>query len=513
MALPDQNVVAENAIAKLQNAATERLGALPQINPADPLGKRKDQYPEYLEMLKGIHDKLEQRYATPNWFDIAAGFAKPQLGGFIASLGSANEAMAKNVEQQRAQQMPLAALKLEMYKNQQLQNQAVDANEIFERDMDLYGYVTEKGVGDIKRLVGNEHYIAQGAEANREGRYKEIESQRGIAETQLGLEQAIAKNPYLVVKTKLFNTGAQTPEEAEKLNTLLNNAIPPGFDRASWESMGTQAKQDLVARYTDDQLKLNMTEGAASLHDAKGAVDRLKTLRTVRELATDPEMAPVFSVLNNADAFSLFKRITDTAGGNLGAVMEGLKNAIRSQYSNENDPDGVKRQKADLLFKSIAQMAIQNRNSALNPTDAYQGLVDQATPGLDNSQKGFVSIVDQMGLREQLLVDEHNLRVKNRIPAMEILDERKHPDLRTLRRQYKEEASELAKTDAYTRQPSWLDSITVKIPSGASRQPETPQAKPSTSGSSSGSSRSRPTERVIGGKTYVLENNSWVLKE
>jgi len=513
MALPDQNVVAENAISKLQNAATERLGALPQINPADPLGRRPNQYGEYQNQLKEIHDKLEQRYANPNWFDIAAGFAKPQLGGFIASLGSANEAMAKNIEQQRAQQMPLAALKLEMYKNQQLQNQAIDANEIYERDMDLYGYVTEGAVGDIKRLVGSEHPIAQGADANREGRYKEIESQRGVAATQLELEQAIAKNPYLVVKTKLFKAGAQTPEEVEKLNGQLNNAIPPGTDPTVWASMGVQEKQDQIAKYADDQLKLQMSEGAASLHDAKGAVDRLKTLRTVRELATDPDMAPVFSVLNNADAFSLFKKITDTAGGNLGAVMEGLKNAIRSQYSNENDPSGVKRQKADLLFKTIAQMAIQNRNNALNPTDAYQTLVDQATPGLDNSQKGFISIVDQMGLREQLLVDEHNLRVKNRIPAMEILDERKYPSLRELRKQYKDEARELAKTDAYTRDPSWLDGITVKIPSGASRQPETPQAKPSTSGSSSGSSRSRPTERVIDGKTYVLVNNSWVLKE
>jgi hypothetical protein len=220
------------------------------------------------------------------------------------------------------------------------------------------------------------------------------------------------------------------------------------------------------------------------LHDAKGAVDRLKTLRTVRELATDPDLAPVFSVLNNADAVSLFKRITDQAGGNLGAVMEGLKNAIRAQYSNENDPTGVKRQKADLLFKSIAQMAIQNRNSALNPTDAYQSLVDQATPGLDNSQKGFVSIVDQIGLREQQLIDEHNLRVNSDIPAKQIFDERKNPSLRDLRKRYKEEASELAKTDAYTRTPSWVDNVQVKIPPASlskevSPNPETTRAAPS----------------------------------
>ena len=493
MALPDQNVVAENAIAKLQNAATERLGALPQINPMDPLGKRPNQYAEYENTLKDIHDKLEQRYTSPNWFDIAAGFAKPQLGGFIASLGSANEAMAKNVEQQRAQQMPLAALKVEMYKNQQLQNQAVDAKEIYENAMEKNKFVPEKEFGYIVGLVGKDHPIAQGAEANREGRYKEKASERGDVSTQLSIEEAIAKNPYLVVNTNLFKAGAQTPEEVQKLNALLENARPPGYDKISWASMGTQQKQDEIARYADAQMKLNLTEETASLQDAKGAVDRLKTLRTVRELATDPEMAPVFSVLNNADAFSLFKRITDSAGGNVGAVMEGLKNAIRSQYSNENDPSGVKRQKADLLFKSIAQMAIQNRNSALNPTDAYQTLVDQATPGLDNSQKGFVSIVDQMGLREQQLVDEHNLRVTSDIPAKQIFDPKRNPSLRDLREQYKKEAIELAKTDAYTRTPSWVDSVQVKIPSTSLPDAVTPSNPETTRAASPANPKTKET--------------------
>jgi hypothetical protein len=484
MALPDQNVVAENAIAKLQNAATERLGALPQINPADPLGKRPNQYADYEKTLKDIHDKLEQRYEKPNWFDIAAGFAKPQLGGFIASLGSANEAMAKNIEQQRAQQMPLAALKLEMYKNQQLQNQAVDAKTIYENAMKDYGYVPEKEFGDITSLVGKEHPIAQGAYENREGRYKEIESQSRTATTQLEVGNAIAKNPYLVVNTPLFKGGAQTPEEAKKLSILLENARPPGYDKTSWASMGIQQKQDEVARYADAQMKLNMTEEAASLHDAKGAVDRLKTLLTVRELAADPDMSPVFSVLNNADAFSLLKKITDTAGGNVGAVMEGLKNAIRAQYKNEDDPTGVKRQKADLLLKTIAQITVQNRNSALNPGVALQGLVEQATPGIDNSQKGFISIIDQMGLKEQQLIDEHNLRIKSDIPAKQIFDERNNPSLAELRRQYKKEAIELAKTDAYTRTPSWVSNVQVKIPPASLSQevspnPETTRAAPS----------------------------------
>lgn len=41
---------------------------------------------------------LEQRFAQPNWFNVAAGFAKPQLGGFLASIGSASQALGEQQE-------------------------------------------------------------------------------------------------------------------------------------------------------------------------------------------------------------------------------------------------------------------------------------------------------------------------------------------------------------------------------------------------------------------------------
>jgi len=50
---------------------------------------------------------LEDRYAQPNWFKVAAGFAKPQLGGFVASLGSASNALGDWQEQQRANEIPI----------------------------------------------------------------------------------------------------------------------------------------------------------------------------------------------------------------------------------------------------------------------------------------------------------------------------------------------------------------------------------------------------------------------
>jgi len=82
---------------------------------------------EYQKALADSLAALEQRYAQPNWFKIAAGFAKPQLGGFMASLGSAAEAEGERIDQQRASQLPIAQLRaqLAMSKIGMGQNKAV----------------------------------------------------------------------------------------------------------------------------------------------------------------------------------------------------------------------------------------------------------------------------------------------------------------------------------------------------------------------------------------------------
>jgi hypothetical protein len=57
---------------------------------------------------------LEQRYANPNWFNIAAALFKPQLGGFAASLGSASQELGNWQEQQRANELPIYAARAQV---------------------------------------------------------------------------------------------------------------------------------------------------------------------------------------------------------------------------------------------------------------------------------------------------------------------------------------------------------------------------------------------------------------
>lgn len=68
----------------------------------------------YQDALQASVTALEQRYANPNWFNVAAGFFKPQLGGFAASLGSASQALGENLEKQRESALPLAQMRAQL---------------------------------------------------------------------------------------------------------------------------------------------------------------------------------------------------------------------------------------------------------------------------------------------------------------------------------------------------------------------------------------------------------------
>jgi len=81
--------------------------------------------PTYEKAGEDILRALENRYSQPNWFKVAAGFLKPQLGGFAASLGSASEALAENIEQQRAMALPIAEVRAKLAQGQAIMAQNV----------------------------------------------------------------------------------------------------------------------------------------------------------------------------------------------------------------------------------------------------------------------------------------------------------------------------------------------------------------------------------------------------
>ena len=138
---------------------------------------------------------LEQRYANPNWFNVAAGFLKPQLGGFAASLGSASQAMGETVEKERESQLPIAKMRAELAASRIGMSKEQAAAKAFSEWKASNKPMDEATYSQIVGLSPNSS-VAKAAEAaykgEREGQTLEV-SQQQLAATKYSQAIEIAK--------------------------------------------------------------------------------------------------------------------------------------------------------------------------------------------------------------------------------------------------------------------------------------------------------------------------------
>lgn len=121
-----------------------------KINPA---GAQQADLEEYQKSLDAQIKSLEDRYAQPNYFKVAAGFLKPQLGGFFASVGSASEALAENVEQQRAAALPIAQMRSQLAQSKILTGQNKTVADMVAEYQASGKPLTPEFVAQVKRIA------------------------------------------------------------------------------------------------------------------------------------------------------------------------------------------------------------------------------------------------------------------------------------------------------------------------------------------------------------------------
>ena len=215
-----------------------------------------------------------------------------------------------------------------------------------------------------------------------------------------------------------------------------------------------------------------MEEGQKSATQANEANKMLDLLATTRKLAVDPELAELFSLGRNGDLFSQARAFLDKNQGNASNAAEGMANAAFDKLKNKNE---ATRAKVDKLVKDIYAIDALRRGSMQNPTDAATFLFSQSSPSLQNSQQGFVGILDQLGLNSYRDIEMHSLRRKMKIPNDELLDT---ATMRKFRNETRKLAEELASNVTLDSTPSFYYS---DIPKSAPAAP--PPAKPSASSS------------------------------
>jgi hypothetical protein len=509
-------------------------GSLSGINPAE---LEPDALQKYQKTIEEQIAALEQRYAEPNWFKVAAGFAKPQLGGFLASLGSAAEAMGETVEQQREQMLPIAQMKVAVEQANLLLGSKKKQDQLFQEWRASGKPMDEATYTRIASLdpQGTETPVSKAAK-----QYWEQARQRVGAATEA--EAAASKYPKLDEAFSAYISAAADPKAdpsvVEQRNktvlTQLNAAKPPQTDQAQWDGMSRLQKMEEVERYARAQREAGMGAEATFQQQASQAPSRLSLLGSIRDLALgvglkdvtkkvdgkdvtvngQQQMAALLNYFGGNNPFEVLARAA--ADGKLGEKLADI-----DKYARQNAMSPAARDHFQKLSKLLAENQVSLRNSTLNPTDASSMLQQAGSPNIGNSQTALASLVDLMGHSEQNAIERYKYVLDNRIPYRQLGVD---PGYLQKQAKYADEHRQIATSNPLIKTPSWYNparsvagegQTTVAPAGGTTAAPATPASPAAPAGAApSRPAAARTNERVIGGKTYVRQaDGSWKIKE
>jgi hypothetical protein len=174
---------------------------------------------------RGIEQRvqeLRERYDQPNWFKIAAGFAKPQLGGFTASLGSAAEAAGEGFEQRRALEVPLFKMRTDLATNQALIKRNKDVNEAIAR------WKADPKNQGLPLPAEFATYLAQAPEASGvtslQAQVKQSQEQRALSQKEQSQQIQILEAKQKSLEN-LRRNGEMSYEEFNRQNREIMNQL------------------------------------------------------------------------------------------------------------------------------------------------------------------------------------------------------------------------------------------------------------------------------------------------
>lgn len=514
-------------------------GDLSKINPAEV---PKEDIEKYRSTLDEQIKALQQRYEQPNWFKVAAGFAKPQLGGFLASLGSAAEAMGENVEQQRAQQLPISQMKVQIEQANMLLNQKQRQNEIYQdwlkKNMQPDGSVAPMDAATYSRIasLGTDTDVAKAALRYYEGARAGLD----IAATAAA---ASGKDPMLQLdsffKFQALNPNAdqkQLEAQQNQFNQSLNAAKPPQIDQAQWDAMSRYEKMEASAAYARAQREAGMGAEATMQQQASQAPDSLKALASIRNLAMGVGLEPIQKMVDGkpvtVSGQQQMATLLNYFGGNnpfevlARAVADGHFNERLKDldtYARQNNMSEAARDQFQVLGKQLADYQIKKRNATVNPTDAAALLQQAGSPNIGNSQVALVKLVDLIGHSEQNAIEKYKYVLENKIPFRFLgID----PGYLKKQQLSAEQYSRIATSNPSIELPSWYNparsgGVSAPEPVAPAATAAAPTAAPAAPAAPAAAQQSKPAaasarsnERVIGGKTWVRQaDGSWKPKE
>lgn len=363
-------------------------------------GQKPEDVKGYQKALEDNIAALEARYAQPNWFKVAAGFAKPQLGGFVASLGSAAEALGENVDQQRAVALPIAQMRAQLAQSNMLISNKQKASEIIAKAQSENRQLTPKEMTEVSNLDSER---GQRIIQEQEARAKTVANNRAITEQNykaMGKPMPVL-NEMGLPETGEFPTGAggnkdrTLPSAGGTTGGGATGAPKEGGDTAPKPAAGEEPKagERVVLKTPGSEFtSLNPSEfvktGNERLYktlDDEGAnhikemtnlasdANHAKTMRPIKDVlkySDDPRFNNVMGVLSGGGYLSGLAALVENglhvnaAGFNASLAIPLSKIALAIKDEREQAF-------AQNVYRALAQMELNNQRSiGLNPSSA-----------------------------------------------------------------------------------------------------------------------------------------------
>jgi len=449
----------------------------------NPTGASQEDLSEYQKSLDAQIKALEQRYANPNWFKVAAGFLKPQLGGFAASLGSASQALGENVELQRAAELPIAQMRSQLAQSKILTGQ----NKLQSDEFEAYRASGKPMTPQIAERLISLNPDSQVSKAVKEA----LASAQQIAstaqtklQTEVSAVKAAGEDPRMAALADVYSTTV-TPEKRKAAEAIVFQSRPAQVDPERWAAMAPYDRAIMVGEAAKKDLEKGLATEDILRQQADKAPERLGLLRSIRDLSLGVGLADskspdgkvvtgqeqIGALLNKFggnNPMEVFARAA--ADGKLGDTLSGI-----DQYARQIGMSEAAKDKFQVLVKLLAENQVSLRNSSLNPTDAFGQLQQTASPNIGNSQRALVTLVDLMGHAEKNAQERYNYAKENKLPYGQLERDVGYNNLRT---RYAEEHAKIATGTPDMAPPTWYKPSAGNV----SKKPETkPQSQPKVS--------------------------------
>jgi hypothetical protein len=395
-------------------SAFEKTNPLMGASAINPYGLERPELQEYADAQEKIIESLQQRYSQPNWFKIAAGFAKPQLGGFMASLGSASEAMGENVEQQRAAELPLAQMRAQLAGTKLTMSQRQQAAELAGLATQKPNGITAEDVAKVANLDKERGAILQQQLQNQQATRKEIMELHAAGRTDAELAAQ-----YGTAFTQLFPSGTAalpvTPKGQTKTNELPP-AKPEEKTKPSWFT-GSQEKWDQTPLAARAELSKSAEEsGQATAKDqlvdyrtrAEKAQRIVPDLTAMYNLAAKPNVGKRLGIFEKGDPLGAVGTALET--NSFPAFLQNIRDQLTKAGASEEDINDMR-----TLLQLIAKNQLNVRQGQGNPTNFATEIEVMAGPSFVDPQDSFLR-------KTALALHENSHEIKNYSVYTDALD-------------------------------------------------------------------------------------------